>query len=55
MKKSSDKLNSIDHLAAGVEAGCIMVFLTNPLWLIKTRMQLQGADASIKKYNGTIG
>ena len=29
------------HLLAAFEAGIIMVFLTNPLWLIKTRMQLQ--------------
>jgi solute carrier family 25 (mitochondrial folate transporter), member 32 len=34
-------LTSIHHLLAAFEAGIIMVFLTNPLWLIKTRMQLQ--------------
>lgn len=34
-------LTSVHHLLAAFEAGIIMVFLTNPLWLIKTRMQLQ--------------
>jgi solute carrier family 25 folate transporter 32 len=29
------------HFAASVEAGMIMVALTNPIWLVKTRMQLQ--------------
>ena len=29
------------HLMAACEAGTIMVGLTNPIWLIKTRMQLQ--------------
>ena len=33
------------HLLAAFEAGVIMVFLTNPLWLIKTRMQLQPLKA----------
>jgi len=46
------KLNSIDHLLAVVEAGAIMVFITNHLWLIKTRLQLQGKDPSVKKYSG---
>jgi len=44
----------VDHLLAGAEAGCIMVFLTNPLWLIKTRLQIQGKDPSSKKYTGTV-
>ena len=29
------------HLMAACEAGTIMVGLTNPIWLVKTRMQLQ--------------
>jgi hypothetical protein len=35
------QLNTVDHLLSGVEAGVFMVFLTNPLWLIKTRLQIQ--------------
>ena len=32
------------HMAAACEAGTIMVALTNPIWLVKTRMQLQVAQ-----------
>eukprot|EP01041_Mallomonas_annulata_P007169 gene7169-14599_t len=39
---SSIELNSLDHLMAGVGAGSVMVLMTNPLWLAKTRLQLQG-------------
>ena len=47
------RLRAIDHLFAGVEAGAIMVFLTNPLWLIKTRLQIQGQHCGkLKQYNG---
>eukprot|EP00603_Paraphysomonas_imperforata_P008723 CAMPEP_0114437116 /NCGR_PEP_ID=MMETSP0103-20121206/13832_1 /TAXON_ID=37642 ORGANISM="Paraphysomonas imperforata, Strain PA2" /NCGR_SAMPLE_ID=MMETSP0103 /ASSEMBLY_ACC=CAM_ASM_000201 /LENGTH=334 /DNA_ID=CAMNT_0001607467 /DNA_START=113 /DNA_END=1116 /DNA_ORIENTATION=+ len=35
------QLNTVDHLLSGVEAGVYMVFITNPLWLIKTRLQIQ--------------
>lgn len=38
-------LTTVDHLSSGVEAGVILVFLFNPLWLIKTRMALQGLDS----------
>lgn len=42
------QLTSVHHLLSAFEAGIIMVFLTNPLWLIKTRMQLQpGAKAAV--------
>jgi solute carrier family 25 (mitochondrial folate transporter), member 32 len=45
--------DTFDHLLAGFEAGSIMVVLTNPLWLIKTRLQIQGRDLALKKYAGT--
>ena len=34
-------LNPLDNFTAACISGAIMVGLTNPLWLIKTRMQLQ--------------
>ena len=42
-------------MMAGIEAGSIMVFATNPLWLIKTRLQIQGdSGVHAKKYKGFI-
>jgi solute carrier family 25 (mitochondrial folate transporter), member 32 len=35
------KLSVAQHLYAAWEGGTITVFFTNPLWLVKTRMQLQ--------------
>ena len=40
---SGGKLGVTDHLLSGVEAGVTLVFAFNPLWLIKTRLALQGA------------
>jgi solute carrier family 25 folate transporter 32 len=53
-----EKLDTSDHLLAGVEAGAIMVLVTNPLWLIKTRLQLQvdrGQAADRRHYRGFTG
>ncbi|KAL7461327.1 hypothetical protein ACHAXS_001748, partial [Conticribra weissflogii] len=35
------KLGAMEHFSASCLAGACMVFLTNPIWLIKTRLQLQ--------------
>jgi solute carrier family 25 folate transporter 32 len=51
-------LNSFDHFVLACSAGGIMVAITNPIWLIKTRMQLQmkktGELYNIKPYNGMV-
>ncbi|CAM9614093.1 unnamed protein product [Discosporangium mesarthrocarpum] len=39
------ELGPVHHLGAGMAAGAAMVFLTNPVWVIKTRMQLQNKKA----------
>ena len=60
---SIDKLDTIDHLLSGVEAGVCMVFITNPLWLIKTRLQIQHRPlvetstvvAETNTYKGLLG
>lgn len=58
-KGEPTELHSLDNFVLAIAAGGCMVLLTNPVWLIKTRMQLQmkkSADAyGVKKpYNGMI-
>jgi hypothetical protein len=38
--RGREVLSPWDHLVSAFEAGVIMVFVSNPLWLIKTRMQV---------------
>ena len=40
-KSDSTSMGPIENFAAACGSGAIMVGLTNPIWLIKTRMQLQ--------------
>ena len=52
-------LHSTDNFGVAILSGACMVFLTNPVWLIKTRMQLQMKKASDsygmkKPYDGII-
>jgi solute carrier family 25 folate transporter 32 len=35
------KLNAIDHLQCAAAAGVASAFLTNPIWMVKTRVQIQ--------------
>jgi solute carrier family 25 (mitochondrial folate transporter), member 32 len=54
-----EELTSADNFGVAVISGAIMVLLTNPVWLIKTRIQLQmkkSADSfGLKKpYNGLV-
>ncbi|GKZ00245.1 hypothetical protein MPSEU_000977400 [Mayamaea pseudoterrestris] len=55
---TSQVLNSFDHFVLACSAGGIMVAITNPIWLVKTRMQLQmkktGELHNIKPYNGMV-
>jgi solute carrier family 25 folate transporter 32 len=43
-------LTNVDNFCLACAAGGLMVFVTNPVWLVKTRMQLQMKRAS-EKYN----
>lgn len=46
------------HLGAGYVAGAMMVLATNPVWMIKTRMQLQDKNAKaggVRPYSGLAG
>ena len=55
-RNPSEVLNSADNFLLACGAGGLMVLITNPIWLIKTRMQLQMKKASakhnIKPYSG---
>lgn len=51
------RLSAWSHMVCGWQAGTITCFFTNPVWLIKTRLQLQQAkhpDAA-GNYRGMLG
>lgn len=54
------ELNSMDNFVMAIGSGACMVLLTNPVWLIKTRMQLQltktsdAIQGSPQPYKGMI-
>ncbi len=56
-------LSSMDHLMSGLEAGAIVSLVTNPVWVVKTRLQLQdrvpiapatSATSRVVAYDGAI-
>lgn len=53
------KLGPHHHMACAVMAGCSTVVFTNPIWLVKTRMQLQTQEIAKEggktPYRGMIG
>lgn len=46
LRQDLPALNSSDNFILGTVSGAVMVFLTNPIWLIKLRLQLQMKQAS---------
>mmetsp|Transcript_15010 Transcript_15010/g.19638 ORF Transcript_15010/g.19638 Transcript_15010/m.19638 type:complete len:360 (-) Transcript_15010:44-1123(-) len=46
LPKANVSLNSFDYFLLSCSAGGVMVCITNPIWLLKTRMQLQMKKAS---------
>lgn len=48
------KLSAGMHLVAASEAGLVTLLITNPIWIVKTRLCLQLDNANSLKYNGTV-
>eukprot|EP00518_Triparma_eleuthera_P016030 CAMPEP_0197547628 /NCGR_PEP_ID=MMETSP1320-20131121/1942_1 /TAXON_ID=91990 /ORGANISM="Bolidomonas sp., Strain RCC2347" /LENGTH=323 /DNA_ID=CAMNT_0043107471 /DNA_START=157 /DNA_END=1125 /DNA_ORIENTATION=- len=48
------ELSSVDYIGAAAVSGATMVMLTNPIWLIKTRIQLQLPTAGEANYTGVF-
>ncbi|XP_027347094.1 folate transporter 1, chloroplastic isoform X2 [Abrus precatorius] len=46
------KLNAGLHLASAAEAGALVCLCTNPVWLVKTRLQLQTPLHQTRPYSG---
>jgi len=42
------RLNPMGHLASAAEAGGIVCLITNPIWVVKTRLQLQNKNSIAK-------
>ncbi|KAG8481645.1 hypothetical protein CXB51_026502 [Gossypium anomalum] len=51
-KNREEKLSSGHHLASAAEAGALVSLCTNPIWLIKTRLQLQNPLHQSRHYSG---
>ncbi|XP_059435744.1 folate transporter 1, chloroplastic isoform X2 [Corylus avellana] len=51
-KNKGEKLSPGEHLASAAEAGALVCFCTNPIWLVKTRLQLQTPLHQTRPYFG---
>ncbi|KAG5241157.1 folate transporter [Salix suchowensis] len=51
-KNRDEKLSPSLHLASAAEAGALVCFCTNPIWLVKTRLQLQNPLHQTRPYSG---
>ncbi|KAJ6732835.1 hypothetical protein OIU74_004730 [Salix koriyanagi] len=51
-KNRDEKLSPSLHLSSAAEAGALVCFCTNPIWLVKTRLQLQNPLHQTRPYSG---
>nr|POF23569.1 folate transporter 1, chloroplastic [Quercus suber] len=51
-KNKEGKLSAGLHLASAAEAGALVCLCTNPIWLVKTRLQLQTPLHQTQPYSG---
>lgn len=47
--------NALVHLGSALTAGIVTSTATNPIWLVKTRMQLQSGEAKSRSKGGSLG
>ncbi|AQK63130.1 Folate transporter 1 chloroplastic [Zea mays] len=50
LQRKNDQLHPVHHLISAAEAGVSL--FTNPIWLVKTRLQLQTAKHHTSQYSG---
>ncbi|CAN1813998.1 Folate transporter 1, chloroplastic [Linum perenne] len=51
-KNKNQSLSPLYHLASAAEAGGLVCLCTNPIWLVKTRLQLQTNRHQSRPYSG---
>ncbi|KAM7250448.1 hypothetical protein ACFE04_022331 [Oxalis oulophora] len=51
-RNGEEKLSSGLHLASAAEAGALVCLCSNPIWLVKTRLQLQNPLHQTRPYTG---
>ncbi|KAL1183648.1 hypothetical protein V6Z11_A02G196900 [Gossypium hirsutum] len=54
-RNREEKLSPILHLASAAEAGALVSICTNPIWLIRTRLELQSPLDQSQPYSGVYG
>ncbi|VYS64064.1 unnamed protein product [Arabidopsis thaliana] len=52
--RDDEKLSPALHLASAAEAGALVCLCTNPIWLVKTRLQLQTPLHQTQPYSGLL-
>ncbi|XP_010465604.1 PREDICTED: folate transporter 1, chloroplastic-like isoform X2 [Camelina sativa] len=52
--REDEKLSPGLHLASAAEAGALVCLCTNPIWLVKTRLQLQTPLHQTQSYSGLL-
>ncbi|CAL9773963.1 unnamed protein product [Musa acuminata subsp. burmannicoides] len=52
LTRNNEQLSPSYHLLSAAEAGVLVSLFTNPIWLVKTRMQLQTPHQDYRPYSG---
>ncbi|KMZ73684.1 Folate transporter 1, chloroplastic [Zostera marina] len=52
MKGDVVQLSPALHMVSAAEAGSLVCLCTNPIWVVKLRLQLQSSSYQIRKYSG---